>query len=570
MAIRLLVQNGLGSFWFKWLFKRKSNTEVHRENTEIHKDFFKKNIMILQKNINTIQKKLSVSLCLLCVSLCYFFALNTAAAQGIQPKKMTKKFFPNFEEVQIKTPAFTKKKGFTKYAEMMDFLKKTIEPHSEICTLTFIGESQKGEKIPLLVFNKKSATPKVKVWFQGGLHGDEPAGTEGMLYLIQQLLENEMYATLLDRIELAIVPMANIDGYNKQKRFAANGLDLNRDWTKLVAPETAILTKAYHQFSPEVAVDFHEYRPFRRDYAHFGSFGVVNPNDVMFLYSGNLNVSKPIRHITETLFVKEAQSTFDNNKIQYNNYFRTRKQFGKTYFSMGGRSPRSTASKYPLTDAISLLMEVRGVGLKKTSFNRRVYTTFLAATSFLKTAYNNVEAVKKSIIAAQILEEEIVIKSRTEVSDTILSVIDIDKNERIDLKVTLHNAFKTKANLTRQRPVAYYILPTSKAVIEKLDILGFKMNTLKEQATVKINCYLITEYDELGEVFEGINEQVVTTQVKTKIITFPTGTVIVSTQQKNANLLTELLEPEAINGFVRFRVIETKKGDVLPVYRKME
>ncbi|WP_367889131.1 M14 family zinc carboxypeptidase [Polaribacter filamentus] len=32
---------------------------------------------------------------------------------------------------------------------------------------------------------------KSRVWMQGGLHGDESASTEGMLYLIHQLLNDE-------------------------------------------------------------------------------------------------------------------------------------------------------------------------------------------------------------------------------------------------------------------------------------------------------------------------------------------------------------------------------------------
>ena len=64
------------------------------------------------------------------------------------------------------------------------------------------------------------------------MHGNEPASTEGVLFLLTQLLSNSEYHHLLDRLELAIVPMVNIDGYEKQDRYAANGLDLNRDQTK--------------------------------------------------------------------------------------------------------------------------------------------------------------------------------------------------------------------------------------------------------------------------------------------------------------------------------------------------
>ena len=106
---------------------------------------------------------------------------------------------------------------------------------------------------------------KVKVFFQAGLHGNEPASTEGILYLIDELLNNKKYDYLLDRITLAIIPMANIDGYEKNDRYAANGLDLNRDHTKLIAKESICLKQAFSNFCADVSVDFHEYTPFRKD-----------------------------------------------------------------------------------------------------------------------------------------------------------------------------------------------------------------------------------------------------------------------------------------------------------------
>jgi len=45
------------------------------------------------------------------------------------------------------------------------------------------------------------------------------------------------------------------------------------------------------------------------------------------------------------------------------------------------------------------------------------------------------------------------------------------------------------------------------------------------------------------------------------------GTVIVKAAQENANFVVSVLEPEAENGFVAFRVIEASRGAVLPVHR---
>ena len=64
--------------------------------------------------------------------------------------------------------------------------------------------------------------------------------------LIQDLLNSA--PETLDYLDISIVPMANIDGYLKISRYASNGLDLNRDNTKLMAPETIALKKAFNKF----------------------------------------------------------------------------------------------------------------------------------------------------------------------------------------------------------------------------------------------------------------------------------------------------------------------------------
>jgi hypothetical protein len=87
--------------------------------------------------------------------------------------------------------------------------------------------------------------------------------------------------------------MANIDGYLKQNRSNAEGLDLNRDQTKLMAAESIPLKEAYSAFKPDIALDLHEYRPFRKDFVTLSTSGVSSAYDVMFLYSGNLNVPEP-------------------------------------------------------------------------------------------------------------------------------------------------------------------------------------------------------------------------------------------------------------------------------------
>ena len=67
-----------------------------------------------------------------------------------QSKKVTKSFFPEYEALENITPALQNKKGFTDYEELMVFLNALVAQHANVIKLSFIGESQKGKKIPLV------------------------------------------------------------------------------------------------------------------------------------------------------------------------------------------------------------------------------------------------------------------------------------------------------------------------------------------------------------------------------------------------------------------------------------
>lgn len=504
------------------------------------------------------------ALLIICLSLSFLFC---DAQFNPQSKKITEKFFPEFE-YEINTPAFQKKKGFTNYEELIDFINTLQAAHPDLVSISYIGESQKGKNIPLVKINKgASSSEKVKVWLQGGLHGNEPGSTEGVLFLMDQLLNNPEYNYLLDRLEFGIIPMANIDGYEKQDRFAANGLDLNRDQTKLIAPESKVLKQAFSNYGAELALDFHEYRPFRKDFAQMSSHGITSFYDVMFLYTGSLNVPEELRNYTYEKFVKNAQILLSEHELSSREYISSTKHLGDIHFNQGATSARSSATSYSLTNAVSSLIEVRGVGIGRTSFKRRVKATFLVGLSYLETAYQNIEALKKVIENANQAEQEASVKSKRAVYTDSISVIDIDTRSEIIMEITIRDALKLKPTLTRSRPFAYLILASEKAALENLKILGLELETLLEDTFITVEKYVVNEYVQAPEKYEKVRLQSIETMVSKEEKFFPKGTYVVYLNQAKANLAIEVLEPEASSSFVSFCVIKTKKDAELPIYR---
>ena len=496
-----------------------------------------------------------------------FFATNAQLNQ--EPKKITNKFFSELNDLENITPALKKKKGFTNYEELINFIDEKVKKYPEFVSSNFIGESQKGKKIPIIYIKKKNYNDekKLKVWMQGGLHGNEPASTESLLYLIHLILEDSDYNYLLNKIELAILPMANIDGFLKNDRYAANGLDLNRDHTKMMAPETKASKLAFADFDPHVALDFHEYRPFRKDFAQLSSFGIANPYDVMFLHTGNLNVPENIRTIIDTLFVKNSKKSLDKLNLRHRHYIKSEKYKGEIHFSTGSNTARSSSNFYALNNVIATLFEIRGVGIGKTSFKRRINSGLSVGFSFLKTAYENSIFIFDEIAKANTYSNDIVLEHQRSIYTDVIKAIDIGSNEMIDFETTMHSSKDSYAISKRDRPLAYIIKQNNFGFIEKLKDLGIDYVELQKDTVIYSGGYRVIEFNDNFKVYEKMRMQKVVTSIEYNDNEFSKGDILISMNQKRSNLIAELLEPEAPNSYVSFGIINTSLNSRLPIYR---
>ena len=487
------------------------------------------------------------------ISIFYFFIYSQICLCQ-DSKKISKIFFPDFE-LNISTPAFDKKKGFTKYHEMMSFLDDLKVQYPDKIQIKFIGKSQKGKDIPM-VFIGDHSEYNIKACFMGGLHGNEPASTEGMLLLINNLLKEDSIKYLTKDIGIAIIPMANIDGYDKQSRYAANGQDLNRDHTKLTNPEMNSIKKAINIFSPDLMIDFHEYKPYRVDFVNFGEYGTTSMYDCMFLYSGNLNVCPLIKETIETKFLPNATKNLDFYDLKYHNYLSSKHKNNKVYFNLGSVSPRSSATSFALSNCISLLMEVRGVGLKRDSFKRRIFTTYLLANSFLNTALNEKDYINSQLKSCNNFPDDITIKYKKGKSPYELNMIDVYNHKVIPVDILLYNGLNCKKEITRKRPNYYIIEKDLNVVANKLNILGLNIDTLKYDELLNVESYEIISQSKSPKLFQGFYENIVTTKLVNEEIVFEKGTFLVPMNQRRSNLAVETLEPEMLSGFLRFNVIQ--------------
>ncbi len=167
------------------------------------------------------------------------------------------------------------------YQDVLAFVK-ALQVNAAPLSLQFIGTSTSGHQLPLVVAarpmpaNARMAhrLRKPIVCIQANIHAGEVEGKEAALMLLRDI-STDALSMLLDRLILIVIPIYNIDGnerFGPQKRNRAHqlgpeqvgvrangqGLDLNRDYVKLEAPETqSALKYVFTQWDPDVFLDLH-------------------------------------------------------------------------------------------------------------------------------------------------------------------------------------------------------------------------------------------------------------------------------------------------------------------------
>ncbi len=163
------------------------------------------------------------------------------------------------------------------YADVLTFLD-ALPPDARRHRTTF-GTSGEGRALPLVVWGAPDAsaaairaTGKTRVLVFANIHAGEVDGKEAVLILLRDLAAGR-HAAWADSLVLMIAPIYNADGNERVavdnrplqygpvagmgQRPNAAGLDLNRDFARLAAPESRALVGLIRDADPHVVVDLH-------------------------------------------------------------------------------------------------------------------------------------------------------------------------------------------------------------------------------------------------------------------------------------------------------------------------
>lgn len=227
-----------------------------------------------------------------------------------------------------------------------------------------------------------------------------------------------------------------------------------------------------------------------------------------------------------------------------------------------------------VTQCITFLIEMRGIGLADQEFQRRTAAGLTMASSIIETTANNAnkvfETVEGGIKDFIKSKEPIVITDYTEFSSREFQMVDATNGSIVKVPVQFASTTPTTANLTRSRPESYLIPVAWSGLAERLEISGLEVKSLDKPWSGTVEALNITSSELSSSYYEGVVLATITTETKKKEINLPAGSFLVSTRQKNAGLAFAALEPENIDSYASANIIPLEVGDEYPVFRVME
>lgn len=141
-----------------------------------------------------------------------------------------------------------------------------------------IGHSVDGR--PLTVNYCGNPKAGLRIFILAGQHGDEPDARDAAAELLTRVRAGSFPA----QVEMAVVTDANPDGALAGTRRNSCDVDLNRDHLLLSTPEISAIHALVDRWQPDLIIDVHTYRPWRRELL---PFDFVFPQDVMLDFQTN-------------------------------------------------------------------------------------------------------------------------------------------------------------------------------------------------------------------------------------------------------------------------------------------
>ncbi|MCJ7681847.1 MAG: DUF2817 domain-containing protein, partial [Candidatus Aminicenantes bacterium] len=512
-------------------------------------------------------------------------------------------------DLTIRTPA--ERSGFTSYSQYEEigiFLSR-LDAATDRMTLRVVGRTlpvrnYDARDLYLVILSANGAhspetldRSKPTVFFAAAKHGNEQSAKESVLQLVRDLAVGDL-VSLLDTVNVLVLPQPNPYGNRFDQRRNEQDLDLNRDQVKLESPESETINRVFVEWMPEVTMDIHE----KGDDYYRVSVGCVS----------NANIHADLQAFSRKVILKEVETGLRSKRITFQEYLITQQMgidssAGVTYRpedSAGGQmmkrystSDLNDGRNSPgIYETLSFIQEGASRHDLKTLKDRTRWQYFGIRSFIESTArhaaeildlvrsrratllekaktYSENDAVHLRMkYARDPNEPTLTIKKFVRSESPVRGVLKVDKKAGDTLTVAdllPHRGdpeVRIEEELVRNwfplveptdsvpRPLGYIIPGERGLVVETLLKHGVAVQVLTEDVSVEAEVYRVAaiepaEYDYLPPPSISVIKEVRTIPAKH-------GDFYVSCSQPAANLIPCLLEPETQYGLIRYQSLQ--------------
>ena len=478
--------------------------------------------------------------------------------------------FPD-PDTRYATPGLgAERRAFSTNAEIGQWLRQLADapvPATGARTsLLSVGLSQRGLPIHAVVIARAAGTSPAQldasrrptVLLVGQQHGDEPAGSEALLVVAQELSRG-LLEPLLERINVVIVPRANPDGAEAGTRTTASGVDMNRDHLLLSTPEAAALAALARDYRPILVLDAHEFTVAGR---YLEKFNAVQRHDALLQYATTPGVPEFLTKASKEWYHAPIATALTGQGLSHEWYHTTSQNLQDLSVSMGGTRPDTLRNVSGLKNAVGFLVETRGIGLGHHHIQRRVHTHITAIASALRSTAERASSLEqvRSFVArdtsALACRNQVVVEAASTPQQRDLTFIDpqtaLDRNIRVDW----NSALELRTLKTRPRPCGYWVSQSADVAIERLKLLGVQVLRVAEPGALLVDSYRETSrstaaLQDVRGTATSTSPAVVRVQVALarSALDIQPGSYYVPLNQPLAALVSAALEPDTQSSY---------------------